>query len=152
VNAPLRIALVLAGIAAAVLLLIALRPGAADVSNEPATGVRATTDAETEGVTEEAGTTGETTQETPEVVRALIVIGADGPSGVQRITARRDQRVILTVQSEIADHVHVHGYDLFADVGPGRPARMRFRADLPGRFEIELEDRHVPIAQLRVDP
>ena len=50
-------------------------------------------------------------------------------------------------------HIHVHGYDLVAGVGPGLPpARIRFRATTPGRFEVELEDRRLQIAQLEVRP
>jgi len=48
--------------------------------------------------------------------------------------------------------VHVHGYDLMADVAPGKPARIDFTANLTGRFEIELEDRGKQIAQLTVLP
>ena len=62
------------------------------------------------------------------------------------------ERVVLVVRSNVADHVHVHGYDLFADVAPGASARLAFRATIPGRFEIELEDRHVQIAELTVQP
>jgi hypothetical protein len=48
--------------------------------------------------------------------------------------------------------VHVHGYDRFGDVGPGMRARIPFRATIPGRFVIELEDRHAQIAELTVTP
>ena len=37
-----------------------------------------------------------------------------------------------------------------ADVAPGQPGRISFRADLVGRFDLELEDRAVLIAELRV--
>ena len=161
-SAPARIALVVAAAVLAVLLFFLLREGeeeAADPQGAAATTPGQTTPAETGAAiggsaTDTTGETAapETTQEEPDVVRARIAIGPDGPTGVQRIVARQGQRVVLAVQSQIADHVHVHGYDLFADVGPGTPATIRFRANIPGRFEIELEDRHVQIAQLRVDP
>ena len=67
-----------------------------------------------------------------------------------RASVDRNDRVVLVVTSDVLDHVHVHGYDLLRDVGPGKPARIAFRATIPGRFEIELEDRHVPIAELTV--
>ena len=31
-------------------------------------------------------------------------------------------------------------YDLLADVTPGSPSEIRFTADVPGVFEVELED------------
>ncbi len=59
---------------------------------------------------------------------------------------------MLVVRADVSDHVHLHGYDLMADVAPGAPARLRFTADVPGRFEVELEDLGVPIADLQVRP
>ena len=156
---PARIALVVVTIVVAVVLFLVLRESGeetADPGRAAATVANGTTEATT-GSAPTDDATGEptapgTTEEAPDEVRARIVIGPEGPGGVQRIVAERDQRVVLTVQSQIADHVHVHGYDLVADVGPGSPATIRFRANIPGRFEIELEDRHVQIAQLRVNP
>jgi hypothetical protein len=46
----------------------------------------------------------------------------------------------------------VHGYDLKQSVAPGKPASISFRADVPGRFEIELEDAGKEIAELTVKP
>ena len=57
-------------------------------------------------------------------------------------------RVILTVTSDVPDHVHLHGYDLMQDVGPGMPARIAFRATRPGTVEAELEDAGVQIARI----
>jgi hypothetical protein len=71
---------------------------------------------------------------------------------VRKYSVRRGRDVVLVVRSELADHVHLHGYDLMADVGPGQPARIEFTADAPGLFEIELEDRHLLLANLEVRP
>ena len=60
--------------------------------------------------------------------------------------------VVVTVTSDVADEVHLHGYDLSADVAPGAPATIRFEANAPGRFEIELENTGVQIAELEVRP
>jgi hypothetical protein len=72
--------------------------------------------------------------------------------GVRRITVSRGRRVILNVTSDVADHVHLHGYDLMRDVGPGRPARLAFRATILGTVEAELEDRRVQIASITTQP
>ena len=66
--------------------------------------------------------------------------------------SRSGRDVVITVTSDVADEVHVHGYDLMADVAPGAPATIRFTADAPGRFEIELENTGVQIAELEVRP
>jgi hypothetical protein len=36
------------------------------------------------------------------------------------------------------------------DVAPGKSARLPFKATIPGRFEVELEDRGVQIADITV--
>ncbi len=59
---------------------------------------------------------------------------------------------MLVVSSDVVDEVHLHGYDKSVDVTPGTPARLAFVASLPGRFEVELEDRALQIADLEVSP
>jgi hypothetical protein len=48
--------------------------------------------------------------------------------------------------------VHVHGYDVSRDVPAGGSVRFGFPARPEGIFEVELEGRHVQIAELRVTP
>ena len=57
---------------------------------------------------------------------------------------------MLTVRADVTDEVHLHGYDLFADVAPGQRARITFTADEVGEFEAELEDLGIPVAELTV--
>ena len=71
---------------------------------------------------------------------------------MKQLSVQRDRQVVLVVESELTDHVHLHGYDLMADVAPGAPATIRFKATAPGRFEIELEDRGLQIGELEVRP
>ena len=72
--------------------------------------------------------------------------------GIARDSVARGRIVVITVNSDVADEVHLHGYDLTADVAPGAPATIRFTADAPGRFELELEQSGVQIAELEVRP
>ena len=55
------------------------------------------------------------------------------------------------MRSDVADEVHLHGYDRSADIEDG-VARITFTATVPGRFEVELERLGVPIAELTVTP
>ena len=71
---------------------------------------------------------------------------------VRKFTVKQGRQVVLVVDSELADEVHLHGYDLSADVAPGVPATIRFKATAPGIFEAELESRGLPIAELEVRP
>jgi hypothetical protein len=68
--------------------------------------------------------------------------------GVRRVTVKRGRRVTLVVTSDVSDHVHLHGYNVFRDVGPGMPARLAFRATIAATVEAELEDRGVQIASI----
>ena len=82
----------------------------------------------------------------------IRVVGGAPQGGIVRKTVDQGDRVVIVVTSDVADHVHLHGYDIMRDVAPGRPARIPFRATVPGRFEVELEDRSLQIADLTVRP
>lgn len=73
-------------------------------------------------------------------------------SEIVRATVQRGADVVVNVTAAVADRVHVHGYDLSAEVAPGMPATIAFRTDASGRFEIELEERGDLIAELTVEP
>ena len=81
----------------------------------------------------------------------MVVNGAP-KGGIVREKVEKGDRVVLIVRSDVTDHVHLHGYDVMRDVAPGMPARLPFKATIPGRFEVELEDRGVPIADISVQP
>ena len=94
-----------------------------------------------------------TTTQAPETVELnYVVVGGQPQGGIARDSVTQGRDVVITVTSDVADEVHLHGYDLSADVAPGAPATIRFTADAPGRFEIELENSAVQIAELEVRP
>jgi hypothetical protein len=108
--------------------------------------------------TSEPTTTATTTTETtpppppgPTEIRIAVVDGAP-KGGIVRETVEKGDRVVLVVRSDVTDHIHLHGYDIMRDVAPGKPARLPFKATIPGRFEVELEDRGVQIADITVQP
>ena len=70
--------------------------------------------------------------------------------GIARATAKKGEFVDLVVHSDVADEVHVHGYDLHQDVEAGGTARIRFPATIQGVFEAELENRKLQILELKV--
>ena len=155
-----KVALIAASLGLLVSLFIALNP---DDDEETATTVATTTAATTtepESTTTEATATAATTTEppttaapaVPDVVTIRVTVGANGVESVRRFSVRRGREVVLVVTSELADHVHLHGYDLMADVGPGTVGRIRFKSSITGRFEIELEDRGLTGAELVVRP
>jgi hypothetical protein len=60
--------------------------------------------------------------------------------------------VRFRVRSDVAEELHIHGYDRYVDVAPGRTATVSFPASIEGIFEVELHGAGVPLASLRVEP
>jgi hypothetical protein len=83
---------------------------------------------------------------------ALTVLTADVKAGEVRGGGRVElalgEEVQLRVTADVADEVHVHGYDRSVDIAPGSPATIAFTADIPGVFEVELESRGVQLMEL----
>ena len=145
-----RIGLLVVGVVILVVAFIALRPSA-----------------------EDEGSTAETPTETPSVAAPTSTPAADGtptpsPSPTPRptvdpgpvltgeevedIRVDKGETVRYRVKSPLDDHVHIHGYDIMRDVKAGQVARVSFKANIDGIFEIEFEHSGTPIAELRVDP
>ena len=99
--------------------------------------------------TTQVTTTTETPPARPTTISIVVVDGAP-KGGIVREKVKKGDRVVLVVTSDVADEVHLHGYDVTRDVVPGKPARLPFKATIPGRFEVELEDRGVQIADITV--
>jgi hypothetical protein len=145
-----KVVLVLAGAAIVVALFLVLRPGDDDDEDE-ATPPPPPMTAATNGTTTTRTTTTTTRPAGPTTIR-IVVRGGRVVGGLRRARLERGDRAVLVVRADVSDHVHLHGYDIMRDVAPGAPARLRFRATIPGRFEVELEDRKLQIAQLEVRP
>ena len=147
----MRLLIGLAAVAALVVAFVLLRPDDDDDAVAPPTAepIPKTTETATR-----PPTTGSTPTETaPERVRMVVRVQGGRPvGGIARATARQGEPVLLIVRSDVADHVHVHGYDLMKDVEPGKTVTFSFPAEITGIFEIELEDLGEEIAQLRVEP
>ncbi|MBA2641502.1 MAG: hypothetical protein H0U82_01080 [Actinobacteria bacterium] len=91
------------------------------------------------------------TDTTETVVRIEVRDGVPA-GGIVRETVEKGERIVLVVESDVADEIHLHGYDLTRTVAAGGSTRIAFRATIPGRFEVELEERGVQIAELTVEP
>lgn len=97
--------------------------------------------------TEESPPTGE---EATSVQVAVEVKDGEVRGDVQRVDVPVGGTVDLRVTSDVGDTVHVHGYDLEKHVDAGQPASVAFTADIPGQFEVELEDRGLKVAEITV--
>jgi ABC-type glycerol-3-phosphate transport system substrate-binding protein len=144
----------MAAVTAAALTLAAC--GGSDDTAEPAapqTTEATPTDTETEPATTEAETEpSETETEAEPDVPVVKVEGGQPVGGVQTLTFESGSTVAFVVEADAPEEVHVHGYDVAKDVGPGAPAEFEFAADLEGIFEVELEHSAVQIIKLVVEP
>lgn len=76
--------------------------------------------------------------------------GGDVTVDDDRISIDRDSTVSLQITSDVAEHVHLHGYDIFIDVAAGETVLVTFLADVPGVFEVEFEDSFTFVTELQV--
>ena len=67
-----------------------------------------------------------------------------------RLSVRAGDSVTLVLNSEIDDELHVHGYDLTADLQAGQTTELTFDATIPGVFEVELHDAGTVLLSLQV--
>jgi hypothetical protein len=89
----------------------------------------------------------------PTTLDATIdVVGAKPKGGVQDLEVKKNGQVKLTVNSDTADEIHVHGYNFMKDVEKGGSVTFDFKATIDGEFIIELEDHKETLANLKVEP
>ena len=82
----------------------------------------------------------------------IVLRHAKPVGGVRTIQVSKGARVRLRVASDVADEIHVHGYNYKKEVPAGGSVGFDFRATIDGVFVIELERRGEQIASLRVQP
>ncbi len=144
-----RLGLVALAIAVAVVAFVVLSPGDTDENADDPAGQAAQT---TPAQTTEEQPTATAPAAPPPAADEIVVKGGKPEGGVQRVEVKKGDTVRLLVSSDAEHEIHLHGYDIARDAAPGNPARFRFKADVEGVFEIELEDTAVKIANLVVEP
>jgi hypothetical protein len=73
---------------------------------------------------------------------------ASGNTG--RVQVAKGTSVSLVVTSDVADEVHLHGYDIEQELSPGTPVTLRFDATIAGVFEVELHEAGTVLLRLQV--
>jgi len=82
----------------------------------------------------------------------LTIKGGKLRSGPEVLQVHQGERVTLNIRSDSRDELHLHGYDLHAQLGPGETASLQFIADRTGRFGMELHKAHSELGALEVYP
>ena len=88
----------------------------------------------------------------PEFQKVVLANGAV-KGGEQEIEVAKGDTARIEITSDAPDEIHVHGYEITKPVAPGKPARLNFKANAEGIFEIEAHDLgHLTVATLVVEP
>jgi hypothetical protein len=86
----------------------------------------------------------------PLVIDVDIAEGRVSPTN-QQFTATRGQPILIQVDSDTADQLHVHSTpEQTFEVKPEPGQAFRFTVEVPGRVDVELHQAHRVIATIAV--
>lgn len=96
-----------------------------------------------------------TARPTPSASPTAVVVAVRLANGVitpptGRVAVHLGSPVVIRFTSDIADTVHVHGYDIEQPVKAGIPTDIAFTADLQGTFEVETHDTTMVLTLIQV--
>jgi len=98
-----------------------------------------------------AGSTTASASPTSSVQELEIEVSGSKVTGdTGTVDVRKGQPVRVTVTSDVADEVHVHGADVSKDVEAGGTVVLEFTQQAAGRFEVELEGARRVLTRLQV--
>jgi hypothetical protein len=141
-----------AAVPVAVALFIVLQGGDDDGDGTP---VAITTTAPQEpaeqGGGPQGGGGGGEKPEQPEVA-TIVVRNGQPVGGVEELEFAKGDRIRFVVESDVAEEVHLHGYDVSMDVSAGGKVSFDVPATIEGVFEVELEHSVVQLAEITVTP
>ena len=138
-----KIGLLAGAVVVVVVAFVALRPGNDSGSKTAATST-ATTATTTQAIT--------TTVAKPKPSIPTVNVKNGKPvGGVEKIEVTEGEQIRFRVTDDAGGQVHLHGYDVEKDVGPGNPASFNVKATITGRFEVELHPA-TQVAEVTVNP
>ena len=85
-------------------------------------------------------------------IATIEVRGGQPVGGVQELSFTQGERIQFIVRADVADEVHLHGYDVTKEVPAGGEAAFDVPATIDGVFEAELHHSLAPIAEITVQP
>ena len=125
-------------------------------SGSPTTTVGATTATTSATTTDTSPVTTTTSNETTTASSAALPLikVEDGvkTEGLDTISVTVGEKVQFEIEVDIADEVHVHGYDLSFETIPDEEVLVEFVADATGIFEVEIEGLGLHIVDIEVTP
>jgi hypothetical protein len=152
-----RLLYVVLGVAVLVGLFFLLRPGGDEPtarSSPSPTATPTVSPADTTPSPQPTSTGPDALEVEVEVEEGRIQLEVEGRR--QRVPGRvqvtQGDRVAIKLESDSAQEVHVHGYDLFVNVPGGGERTLQFPANAAGVFEVEVEGSHQLNFELEVRP
>jgi len=83
-------------------------------------------------------------------VNVTIAGGKVSAGGHAVVKAKRGQTIRINGVSDVAESLHVHGYDKTLELKPGKQASVEFLADTKGIFEVETHESGKLVFKLQV--
>jgi hypothetical protein len=154
VTTPQRIGILAATVVVLILAFVLLRPDGDDggsTARSGSTSTRSTAAASTPSTSTSTSTSPQATS-APPAVKTVRVVDGQPQGGIKTLSFQKGDRIRVRVVSDVADEIHIHGYDLAKEVEQGGSVQFSFPASIEGRFEIELENAGTQIANLEVRP
>lgn len=85
-------------------------------------------------------------------VPTLVFANGEARGGVKRLSFTKGDQVRFRVRSDVAEEIHVHGFDKMEEVPAGGTAAFAFTATFDGAYEVEMEGSGTQIATLEIQP
>lgn len=83
-------------------------------------------------------------------VRIDLVDGKPTERPEANVDVAEGERFTLVMTSDVAQEVHVHGYDKYLTLEPDETARLSFIADKTGSWLVEIHETGAELFNLRV--
>ena len=136
------------GLLAGLLLVLALGGCASGDDDPDDSGASATTSPS--ATTGGSASSGEATETEQAVEISVAVTDGKVEPEPRRVEVPKDSQVRLIITSDVDDELHVHGYEVEAELEAGRPTTVELVADQTGIFEVETHETELELLQLEV--
>src|SRR5829696_6813033 len=122
----MRVVLGILAVVLAVVLFLALKDDGKDGSSDRTTTTRAVE-------TAPDGTPQKTAKPAEPVIATVVLDKSGKPAGgVAEISVDEGEEIRFEVKSDVADEIHVHGYDIGREVDAGGSVKFGFPATIEG--------------------
>jgi hypothetical protein len=135
---------------AALSLFVLFAVGGCGSSDKKPAATTQASSASTSATSNSTGSATSTTASPSAATLEITVARGQVVGGVKRAQLDVGKSVTVRITSDVAEELHVHGYDLKRELTPGTPVELTFTADIPGVFEVELEHAGLKVAELQV--